>query len=315
MTSTVKQMTPLSQFTAPRYWLTWIGLWIMWLFAHLPLVVQAKIGQLLGLMAYYFARARREICRINLQLCFPELTSLEQKRLLRKTFVSNGIGAMEVALSWCRNPEDFRHRVSISGLEHLQQAKAQGRGVLLVSAHFSTLEFAGSLLTLFEDMDVTYRKHKNPLFEAVMSNARKRLYPLVIERKNVRDTYNSLNKGHILWYAPDQDYGARHSVFVPFFGIEAATIIATSRFARANDSMVLFFTNYRDQNNTTYHLELSPVLKDYPSGDDVADAIKINGIIEQAIRRHPDQYLWMHRRFKTQAAGKAASPYIRKPGR
>ncbi len=214
-------------------------------------------------------------------------------------------------MSWFRNPEDFRNRVVIRGLENLRLAKAEGRGVLLVCAHFTTLEFAGALLSLYEKMDVTYRRHKNPLFEAVMTNSRRRFYPAVIERENVRETFRCLKQGHIVWYAPDQDYGPRHSVFVPFFGVEAASITATARFARYNDSAVIFFSHFRLDDNSGYQLEFSPPLENYPGDDDKANATRINEIIEQAIRRHPDQYLWLHKRFKTQAAGAAASPYPR----
>lgn len=287
----------------------------MWLLAHLPFQVQIRIGQAIGYLSYLFARERREICRINLELCFPELSPADRRTLLKRTFLSNGIGVMEAALSWCRNPEAFRDRVTVSGLENLQNAKAEGRGVLLLCAHFTTLEFAGALLSLFETMNVTYRKHGNPLFEAVMTNSRKRLYPKVIERENVRDTFRSLKDGDIVWYAPDQDYGARHSVFVPFFGVEAATITATTRFAAVNNSRVLFFSHYRLPDNSGYHLEFSEPIENYPSGDDRADAARINSIIEQAIRKHPEQYLWLHKRFKTQAAGKAARPYPQKSGR
>jgi len=248
-------------------------------------------------------------------LCFPELTPAERKALLIKTFLSNGIGVMEAAMSWCRDPESFRDRVTVSGLENLQKAKAEGRGILLLCAHFTTLEFAGALLSLFETMDVTYRKHSNPLFEAVMSNGRKRLYPNVIVRENVREAFRSLKQGHIVWYAPDQDYGARHSVFVPFFGVEAATITATTRFARANNSEVIFFSHYRLEDNSGYHLEFSKPIDNYPSGDERVDAARINTIIERAIRKHPEQYLWLHKRFKTQAAGKAARPYPQKSRR
>ena len=309
MTTSVREKTPLSQFAGPKYWPTWIGLGVMWVLAHLPLVIQVKIGRALGYLAYLFAKQRREICKINISLCFPELSDTEQRILVRNSFASNGIALMEVAIGWCRAPEDFRHRIEIKGLEHVKQAKLEGKGVLLLSAHFSTLELAGVLFSLFEKMDVSYRKHKNPLFDAVMSNSRKKNFPAVIERKNVREALRSLKRGHILWYAPDQDYGPKHSVFVPFFGVEAATITATARFARSNDAAVLFFTNYRSADNSKYHLEFGPVISDYPSDDEVANATKINEIIEEAIRRHPDQYLWMHKRFKTQLKGKSASPY------
>jgi KDO2-lipid IV(A) lauroyltransferase len=310
--SSSSEKTPIAQFFAPRYWPTWLGLWLLWLLAHLPYALQIRIGQIIGYLSYLLARERREVCRINLELCFPDLTPAERKALLKKTFLSNGIGVMEAAMSWCRNPESFRNRVTVDGLENLQQAKSRGQGVLLLCAHFTTLEFAGALLSLFESMDVTYRKHNNPLFEAVMSNSRKRLYPSVIERENVREIFRSLKQGHIVWYAPDQDYGARHSVFVPFFGVEAATITATTRFANANNSKVIFFSHYRQDDNSGYHLEFSEPIDNYPSGDEVADAARINLIIEQAIRQHPEQYLWLHKRFKTQAAGKGARPYPQK---
>lgn len=218
VSSTSSDRTPLSQFRAPRYWPTWLGLWILWLLARLPFPVQIQLGKGIGLLSYLFARRRRNIGRINLELCFPELTARQRRQLLRRTFLSNGIGVMEAAMSWCRDPGEFRDRVSVRGLEHLREARNEGRGVLLICAHFTTLEFAGALLSLFEKMDVTYRKHKNPLFEAVMTNSRKRIYPAVIERENVREVFRSLKKGHIVWYAPDQDYGPRHSVFVPFSG-------------------------------------------------------------------------------------------------
>ena len=281
----------------------------MWLLAHLPYTLQTRIGKLLGWLTYHLARERRDVCRINIELCFPQLPADAKRKLIRDCFLSNGIGAMEVAMAWCRNMEDYRSRVTVSGLQHLQAAKARGKGVLLLCAHFASLEFGGTLFTLFETMDITYRSNKNPLFNAVMTNGRKRHFPGVIERKNVREIYRSLQQGHILWYAPDQDYGPKLSVFVPFFGVEAATITATSRFAAANDSAVVFYSHYRNPDNSGYHLEFSAALENYPSGDDVADAIRINGIVEQAILKHPEQYLWMHKRFKTQKAGKQARPY------
>ena len=281
----------------------------MWIVAHLPFAVQIQIGKLLGILSYHLARERRHICQVNLRLCFPELSAAAQRDLVRQTFISNAIGLIEIAIAWYRNPEDFRDRVSVSGLENLDAAISRGKGVLLLCAHFTTLEFGGFLFNLFHKMDVTYRRNKNPLFEAAMYNGRIRHYPNVFDRKDVRGAMRSLKQGRILWYAPDQDYGAQHSVFVPFFGNPAATITATSRFASVNDSAVVFFSHYRNEDNSGYHLEFSPMLKNYPSGDLEKDAKFINEIVEAAIRKQPDQYLWLHKRFKTQAAGKQARPY------
>lgn len=303
------QYIPLRQYWTPRYWPTWLILGLMWSVAHLPFPLQMGIGSLLGRLSYYLARERRHVCEVNLRLCFPELSEAKRRELTKKTFISNGIGLIEVAIAWYRDPEHYRKRVTVSGMENLEQALARGKGVLLLCAHFTTIEFCGFLFTLFKDMDVTYRPNKNPLFQAAMLNGRVRHYPAVHERGDVRGAIRSLKQGHILWYAPDQDYGARHSVFVPFFGVPAATITATSRFAAANDSAVVFFSHYRNADNSGYHLEFSPILEDFPSGDEEADAITINKLMEEAIRKQPDQYLWLHKRFKTQAAGKAARPY------
>lgn len=298
----------LSDFLGPRYWATWLGFGCIWLAAQLPFAAQMQIGKALGWLSFRFARERRHICQVNIALCFPELSAQQQARLVRDTFTSNGIGVMEVALAWCRKPQSFRNRVTVSGLDNLQRAAEPGRGVLLVCAHFTTLEFAGSLLSLFHKMDVTYRPHKNPLFETLMYRARQRWYGAVIERGDVRAALRSLKQGHTLWYAPDQDYGRKHSVFAKFFGVEAATITATSRFATFNDSTVVFFSHYRNADDSGYHLDFSPALTDYPCGEETADAQRINDVIEQAIRKHPEQYLWLHKRFKTQAPGKT-SPY------
>ncbi|NKB34583.1 MAG: LpxL/LpxP family Kdo(2)-lipid IV(A) lauroyl/palmitoleoyl acyltransferase [Pseudomonadales bacterium] len=303
------QYRSLRGYLSPRYWPTWIALGLMKLVAHLPFPVQMFAGKVLGIASYHIARQRRHICEVNLRLCFPELSDEERKKLVRKTFVSNGIGLIEIAIAWHREPEEYRNRVTTSGLENLEEALAKGKGVLLLCAHFTTIEFCAFLFSLSYKMDVTYRGNKNPLFDAAMWNGRVRHYPAVHDRKDIRGAMRSLKQGHILWYAPDQDYGAKHSVFVPFFGNQAATITATSRFAGFNDSAVVFYSHYRNKDNTGYHLNFSPALENYPTGDQEQDAITINEIVEEAIRKQPDQYLWLHKRFKTQAAGKSARPY------
>ena len=309
VTEAFRQSNSNPRFLSPRYWPTWFGLMSMWVAAHLPFALQIKLGQLLGLLSYYFARERRHICEVNLRLCFPELSNNELKTLQKKTFMSSGIGLIEIAIGWYRNPEDYRHRVTVSGLDNLEQAKARGKGVLLVGAHFATLELGGVLFTLFHELDITYRPNKNPLFQAAMLKGRVRHFGHVFDRADVRGVMRSLKAGNIIWYAPDQDYGSKHSVFVPFFGTQAATITATSRFARVNDSAVLIYSHYRNVDNSGYHLDFGPMLENYPTENEEADAERINGLIEAAIRKQPDQYLWLHRRFKTQAAGNAARPY------
>ncbi|MYC59335.1 MAG: LpxL/LpxP family Kdo(2)-lipid IV(A) lauroyl/palmitoleoyl acyltransferase [Gammaproteobacteria bacterium] len=298
----------LRRFVGPRYWPIWVFLWLARGIAWLPFSWQIRIGAGIGHLSYFLARRRRGICEVNLRLCFPDLDSGGLNRLVRRTFVSNGIGLMEVGISWYRDPEDFRSRVSIEGLEHLREAVARGRGVLLVAAHFTTLEIGGFLLSLFHPMAATYRAHENPLFDGVMFNRRRLRHPRIIERRDVRGMLRCLREGFVVWYAPDQDYGPRRAVFVPFFGVKAATITATSRYAGSNGTPVLFFSHYRKADNSGYHLRISPELDNFPSGDEREDAIRINRLVEAAVREQPDQYLWLHRRFKTREAGDP-SPY------
>ena len=150
-----------------------------------------------------------------------------------------------------------------------------------------------------------YKKHRNPLFEAVMKQARERNYERAIERHDVRGLLRSLKQGHAVWYAPDQDFGAQHSVFAPFMGVMCATLAAPARLAKLSGAPVVPFFPQRLHDGSGYRLILLPALKDFPGGDDVADATRINDVIEQAVRRAPDQYLWLHRRFKTRPPGAA----------
>ncbi len=296
------------RFSAPRFWPVWLLIALAWAAAWLPHAWRLRLGAGLGRLSYLLARRRRHVCEVNLQVCFPELDREARRRLVRRTFVSNGIGLLEIAIAWFREPRHLRSRVSIEGLENLRAAVAKGRGVLLVAAHFTTLEIGGFLLSAHHPMAITYRAHENPLFDAVMFNRRRRRYPRVIERRDARGTLRALRDGQVVWYAPDQDYGARRAVFAPFFGVNAATITATSRFARSNDSPVLLFSHYRRADNSGYHLRIGPELSDFPSGDEYADAVRINALVEAAVREQPDQYLWLHRRFKTRPIG-ITGPY------
>lgn len=294
---------------SPRYWPTWLVYWILRLIALLPFAAQISLGRGLGRLSLILARDRRKACEINIRLCFPELTESEQADLVKKVFISNGIGLTEIAMAWFSNPKRFEGKIDVHGLENLHKAQSKGRGVLLVGAHFSTLEIGGLLYSTVGDLDATYRPNKNPLFDAIMFNGRKRNVCGVFDRKDIRQAMRSLKAGRVLWYAPDQDYGVKNSVFAPFFGVPAATITATSRFAKFNDSVIVFFSHYRNEDNSGYHIHFSDPLEGYPTGDELRDATIINQHIEAAIRKQPDQYLWLHKRFKTQAGGKSARPY------
>ncbi len=286
-----------------RYWPTWLGLGLLWCLTRLPYAWQTGIGRLLGATFRLFASNRKHIARVNFSLCFPELSEQERQKLLADHFASLGIAIMEIAMSWWATEKQLEKLVTIDGLQHLQDALMRGKGVILLSAHFTTLEIGGRLLALHAPFHVMYRKHKNPVIERVMKNARTRNFDKAIPRKDLRAMLQSLKQNIPVWYAPDQDYGAKHSIFAPFFGIQAASITASSRIARMSGAAIVPFFQTRLPDNKGYQLTLYPALEDFPGEDIEQDTRRINQLIEAQIRLQPEQYLWVHRRFKTRPPG------------
>lgn len=288
-----------SHYLHPRWWPTWLGVGAMWLMARLPLGMQWKIGKLIGELAWRFIPQRRHIAETNIRACFPELSDDEQRALVRKAFHSNGIGLMEIGVAWFRNASDFMNITRVHGLENLDKARAGGKGVMLLGGHFSTLDLGGCLSTEVIEADVMQRDHNNPLMNAVMTRARQRRYGAVLDSKDLRGLLKRLKANRTVWYATDQDYGRKGIVFAPFFGIPAGSITATSRIAERSGCAVVPFSHFRRDDKPGYDIYFHPALENFPSGDDLADATLVNQAIEREIRRQPDQYLWMHRRFKT----------------
>jgi Kdo2-lipid IVA lauroyltransferase/acyltransferase len=294
---------PRTKPYSPRVWGSWLAVAVAWLVARLPLDVLLRLGRGFGRAAYRFARRRRQIARVNVALCFPELDASQREALVRQSFVHTGVSLAEMVLVWLNPRHSVADRFAVYGAEHLRDAQALGRGVLLVAGHFSCLDIVSKPISERFSLDVMYRENKNPVWEWLQLHGRRRYFDAVIERDDTRQALRRLKQGHILWYAADQDYGPKHSVFAPFFGVPAASITATARFAAFNRSPVVLMTQFRDIDAGTWEMTFHPALDGFPSGDPVADATRINTLIEREIRHHPDQYLWMHRRFKTRPPG------------
>ena len=260
-------------------------------------------GRLIGWFAWRLARRRRLIAATNIRLCFPQLNEAQRAALVKHHFFSLGQGIVETALCWWGREAQLRQRFVLVGEDHLRAALAKGKGVILLSAHFTTLELGGRLLAMRHPFHVLYRQHKNPLFEFVMHRARKRRFDKAIPRDDTRALLASLKSRHAVWYAPDQNHGGPQSVFAPFFGISASTLATTSRLAAISGAAVVPFFQSRLPNNEGYLLTLCPALADFPGSDLQADATRINQLFEDVIREMPEQYLWVHRRFKTRPQG------------
>ncbi len=288
---------------APRYWVTWLGLLCMKMIAHLPYRITISSGKLIGHLFYYFGRSRRRTTSINIALCFPQLSQSEQKKLVKRTTIDTGIGFVELCIAWFNYQLIRPQMIEMTGEQNLIDAVALGRGIILVGAHYTTLDLGGVLMAKYHKVGVMFRANKNPLFDLVMRNSRGKFCEGVIERGNMRAVIRFIKEGGVMWYAPDQDYGRKQSVFAPFFGIEAATINVIPRLVKVNRSPVLILSHHRKTDGSGYILSISEPLKDFPSGDDRADATVINSALETQIRKFPEQYMWLHRRFKTRPEG------------
>ena len=260
----------------------------------------AALGRLFGLLG---AR-RRKIVDVNLQLCFPELSQKQRVLLRREHFANLGIGLFETAQAWWASDQRLRDVASLEGLEHLARAEASGRGILLLTAHFTCLEIGARFMTFHTAFHAMYRPHKNPLYQSIMERCRERRSGRpAIAQNDIRATLRALRAGETVWYAPDHNYG-RQSIFVPFFGVPAYTITATARLAEMGNALILPYYPIR-QPDGSYRVIIEPILKDFPSGDVEADTARINQMIERWVRLSPEQYYWVHRRFKTRPPGQA----------
>lgn len=290
---------------APRHWLAWLGVAALWLVARLPYSLLLWLGRRLGALIMRFPSPRRRVAEANIALCFPELNTNAQAALVDAHLRDIGLMLVEFALGWMGSDRAVAHLpVDIDGIEHLERARAQGKGVLLVGGHFSHLELCARLLSRRIRISGMYRRMDTPVFEWAVLRARLDYAEAMFEKDDIRGTVKYLRNGGTLWYAPDQDMRSKDNVFVPFFGTPAATITATHHLARMSGAVVIpFFHRRRAEGG--YTMRLGTPLEPFPSHDVLDDTARVNARIEQMVREAPEQYLWVHKRFKTRPPGLA----------
>ena len=286
---------------AARHWPTWLLLYLLWTMARLPWGLQRAVGAPIGALLKSVLPDRRRAARRNLELAFPTMPDGEREALLDASFRDLGIGLFEFARAWWGEIGPMRRTVRIEGLEHLHALRTQGRGVLMVSGHFMTLEMCGRLLCDHVPLAGMYRKHRDPLFEWAVLRGRLRYASAMFSNDDIRGAIRHLKRGGFLWYAPDQDMRGKDTVFAPFFGIPASTITATHQLARISGCAVVPFFHRREGDR--YVLRIAPPLAPFPTDDAIADSARVNAAIEAMVREAPSQYLWIHRRFKRQPDG------------
>ncbi len=271
--------------------------------ARLPWGMQRGVGGGLGWLLMWLLPDRRRAARTNIDLCFPELDAAARNHLLRDSFHDLGIGVFEFARAWWGEVDGMRATATIHGVEKVQALQSQGRGVLLISGHFMTLELCGRLMCDHVPLAGMYRRYRSPVMEDAVLRGRLRYASAMFPNDDIRGAIRHLRKGGVLWYAPDQDMRGKDTVFAPFFGIAASTINATHQLARLTGCAVVPFFHRREGDR--YILRVGDPLEPFPSDDTVVDATAVNAAIEAMVREAPTQYLWIHRRFKRQPNGKS----------
>jgi len=285
------------QLFLPKYWVTWAGLGVMRGVELLPFAVQRHVGNAIGALLRRLPLAYVRIARRNIELCMPELSPAERSDLLDRHCRSLGMGLCETADTWWSSDRRLNRIADVQGLHHLQAALAKGRGAILVGGHFTTLEISTRILGTVLPLNVVFRPSKNALlthvmFESFCRNGKP------IPYDDIRGMVRALKRNEPVWYAPDQSYRNKGAAMVKFFGIAAATNTATSRLARISGAAVMTYFGERLPGNAGYRVVISPAFENFPGADPVDDAERYNRMLEAQIRRIPEQYLWVHRRFK-----------------
>ena len=253
-----------------------------------------------------FLKRRESIARKNLELCFPQHSAEEREKMIAENFRSLGMALVETGMAWFWPDSRVRKWFDVEGLDNLKRAQMQNRGVMVVGVHFMSLELGGRVMGLCQPMMATYRPHNNQLMEWVQTRGRMRSNKAMIGRNNLRGIVGALKKGEAVWFAPDQDYGRKGSSFAPFFAVEnVATTNGTYVLSRLSGAAMLTVTMVRKADYSGYRLFITPEMEGYPTDENQAAAY-MNKIIEKEIMRAPEQYLWIHRRFKTRPVGESS---------
>ena len=274
--------------------------------AGLPWAAQRAVGGVAGWLMYRLMHRRRSVAERNLAFCFPRLAETARTQIVRRHFRSLGFGLVEIAIAWWGSDELITPRARVIGSEHLDAALAHGRGVILFGGHFTTFEIGGRILASRYEVGATYRPHNDRWWDATLRAGRMRYLSALVAHKDPREMVRYLGRNRILWYASDQDYSGRRRVFARFFAERVATTTATAWLVRKSGARIVPYASHRRADDSGWDVVLGPALGGFPIGDDLADAERLNRVLEAQIERSMEQYLWVHRRFKTRPPGAPA---------
>jgi len=289
------------KFLHPKFYPTWILILLMKISIHLPYKLQIELGKVLGNFLFYIASSRKKIAEKNLSLCFPDKNKLQINFLLKKNFEEIGISFFETANAYFATNKKIKEKLIIKNEKYLQEAIDNDKSIILLASHFLSLMLGSRALLLKYGIANIYRPQNNQLFDEIMRSSFVKNGAVMIKTKDTRSMLKAIKSKTPIWYAPDQDLGPNNSIYAPFFNIQTATVSATARLAQ-NDNTVVLPYHFNRQGNQ-YIMEFQRPLKPYPTMNPIKDASKTNSILEKQILKFPDQYLWVHKRFKTRPEG------------
>jgi len=290
----------------PKYWLTWLAVGASWLLAIIPKSWQFGLSSWIANRLVNTSSRRISTIRRNIELCFPEETADAREALIRSNLQSSALMLFELLNMIWRKPSDMTSNARVIGIEHIEQALAANKPLLLVTGHFTPMFHATTQLAAITPYNAVYRRLNNPVMEANLYQRGVEKYPMhLFHRKDISKMLEKLADNGTVFISPDQDFGVSRGAFVSFFGIPTATITTIPQYARQTNAQVMLFSAYRDGKNGSV-IEFEPVLENYPTDDNVADTKFWSNWLEEKIRLHPSDYLWMHKRFKTRPHGEAS---------
>ena len=296
-------------FFHPRYWLLWLFLILLRVLVFLPLPVLHIMGRAIGRVFYRVNEKRRRIARINIDLCFPELSGEEKDSLVLRHFEAYGANIFDLAICWWAPSPRLDRLTTVHGLERYLALVEQGRSVVLVTGHILTVDLCGHYISRYQAGVSMMKPLKNRLLNWMMYRGRMRNGNLMVTREQgMRPMVRYLRQGYTGYFMPDEDFGSPASVFAPFFGIQSWTVTSLSMMARLGNADVLPIFMHSLPGGRGYELFIDPPLENFPSGDDLIDATNMNRALEKGIRKMPEMYAWTFKLFKTRPDGEQA-PY------
>ena len=290
-----------TNFIHPKYFPTWILILLMRVGVFIPFKLQIFFGRIIGKLIYPFMTELRKTAYTNISNCFPDKKQPQVTLLVKQHFEAIGISLFETANAYYASDKKIKKILTINNEKNFTEALKKEGGIILLCSHFMPLMLGSRALLIKHTIANIYRPQNNQLFDQVMVKGYIRNGAVMIKSTDTRSIMKAINNSLPIWYAPDQDLGKNNSIFAPLFGIQTATASATSRLAKNNNTRVIPYSFVRAKHG--YEMSFEKPLKNYPSGNAIKDASKTNQILEKQILKNPEQYLWVHRRFKTRPEG------------